>query len=410
MATEPRTVPVPYPAQPPRDQFAPGTGSPLLQGSGQADTRVTIRMRPGAGIGVEYLGESVKLSLDASTLGEMPPGYDGQYWTIVYDPETGMTWRVEAIAGGAIPAHKHPESDITNLVHDLEIRPIDAPEDGGIYGRQNGFWVSTGGAVRWDDIQGVPDTFPPELPIPISGVDGLQEVLTDIVDDIETLDDTKLGDAPSDGKTYGRKNAAWEPAAGAAQISDSAPAVADDATFWWDSDAGGLYIRYRDVDSVAWIQVGGSALVNAIGEAPIDGKQYARKDADWSEVESAVEEAPLDGEQYVRQDGAWEPVDIPEGGSSIVVGDAPPAVPQPNSLWWESDTGSLFLRYDDGNTSQYVQVNGSRDAYNPIRLNPNVISVNTSIPTGYNGMTAGPITIASGVTVDVASGSTWTVV
>jgi hypothetical protein len=43
-------------------------------------------------------------------------------------------------------------------------------------------------------------------------------------------------------------------------------------------------------------------------------------------------------------------------------------------------------------------------------VNPTTISANYTLPTNYNAMTAGPITVASGVTVTVPSGSTWTVV
>jgi len=42
----------------------------------------------------------------------------------------------------------------------------------------------------------------------------------------------------------------------------------------------------------------------------------------------------------------------------IVVGDAPP-VPEPNQLWWESDSGVLWLWYDDGTSSQWVQISSS---------------------------------------------------
>jgi len=42
--------------------------------------------------------------------------------------------------------------------------------------------------------------------------------------------------------------------------------------------------------------------------------------------------------------------------------------------------------------------------------NVNTISANYTITTGSNAMSAGPITINSGVTVTVPSGSTWTIV
>jgi hypothetical protein len=36
--------------------------------------------------------------------------------------------------------------------------------------------------------------------------------------------------------------------------------------------------------------------------------------------------------------------------------------------------------------------------------------VNYTMPSGYNGLSSGPITIASGVTVTVPSGSSWSIV
>jgi hypothetical protein len=43
---------------------------------------------------------------------------------------------------------------------------------------------------------------------------------------------------------------------------------------------------------------------------------------------------------------------------SVIVNATPPASPIDNAMWWESDTGYLFLRYNDGNSAQWVQLNG----------------------------------------------------
>jgi hypothetical protein len=40
-------------------------------------------------------------------------------------------------------------------------------------------------------------------------------------------------------------------------------------------------------------------------EAPLDSKQYARKNGAWDEVVIDVTEAPNDGKQYVRKNEAW---------------------------------------------------------------------------------------------------------
>ena len=46
----------------------------------------------------------------------------------------------------------------------------------------------------------------------------------------------------------------------------------------------------------------------------------------------------------------------------------------------------------------------------PIQLNGQTISADYTIPSGYNGVSAGPITIADGVTVTVSNGSEWSIV
>ena len=43
----------------------------------------------------------------------------------------------------------------------------------------------------------------------------------------------------------------------------------------------------------------------------------------------------------------------------VNVGDNPPNIPTPNEgeLWWESDTGDLYIYYNDGDSSQWVMAN-----------------------------------------------------
>ncbi len=52
-------------------------------------------------------------------------------------------------------------------------------------------------------------------------------------------------------------------------------------------------------------------------EAPEDGGEYVRKDADWHEVsipDAGIPEAPNDGNQYVRMSEAWSELNIPDAG------------------------------------------------------------------------------------------------
>ena len=42
------------------------------------------------------------------------------------------------------------------------------------------------------------------------------------------------------------------------------------------------------------------------------------------------------------------------GGASVTISDTPPPSPTAGNLWWESDTGNLYIYYNDGNSSQWV--------------------------------------------------------
>lgn len=74
------------------------------------------------------------------------------------------------------------------------------------------------------------------------------------------------------------------------------------------------------------------AAVPGFPEAPNDGKTYGRKSLTWAEV-------------------------VAGGGAATSISDTAPSSPVPGQLWWESDSGALFIWYNDGNTAQWVQVN-----------------------------------------------------
>lgn len=82
-----------------------------------------------------------------------------------------------------------------------------------------------------------------------------------------------------------------------------------------------------------------------------------------------------------------------------------PASPFEGQLIYETDTDLTLV----WNGSAWVRVSGA-SGDDPIMFNTNQVTTNTTIPSGKNGVSAGPITIASGVTVTVASGSAWAIV
>lgn len=95
-------------------------------------------------------------------------------------------------------------------------------------------------------------------------------------------------------------------------------------------------------------------------------------------------------------------------GSTIVTSITRPSTPFTGQVIFETDTELSFVW--DGSTWKPSGGGGGNVADDCIQPNFNTISTNYTFDTGYNGVSAGPITIASGVTVTVPSGSAWSIV
>lgn len=104
---------------------------------------------------------------------------------------------------------------------------------------------------------------------------------------------------------------------------------------------------------------------------------------------------------------AGQPADLtilpPAGsGAATYIGDTAPASPTPGMLWWESDSGILFIWYDDGNSQQWVQVSGVGD-FNAVpeapldgktygRVNGAWADITQTLLTGYLPLAGGTVT------------------
>jgi hypothetical protein len=64
---------------------------------------------------------------------------------------------------------------------------------------------------------------------------------------------------------------------------------------------------------------------------------------------------PPSGPTYVFNTPVWKAVGQ---GQIAIISDTPPSNPANGALWYESDSGVLYIWYNDGNSSQWVQVGG----------------------------------------------------
>lgn len=65
---------------------------------------------------------------------------------------------------------------------------------------------------------------------------------------------------------------------------------------------------------------------------------------------------PAGGPAYRYSSGVWTVATSLT--SFATISDGAPSSPVPGQLWWESDTGNLYIWFDDGNSQQWVQLNG----------------------------------------------------
>lgn len=81
-----------------------------------------------------------------------------------------------------------------------------------------------------------------------------------------------------------------------------------------------------------------------------------------------------------------------------------PGTPTAGMIRYNSTTGGF-----EGYTTAWGSIGGGASAGGVIYENSTTVSSNYTLSTAKNGMSVGPITIASGVTVTVPSGQRWVV-
>lgn len=222
--------------------------------------------------------------------------------------------------------------------------------------------------------------------------------------------------SPTDGQVYENFSydntlGVWKRTSGAGSasitVSDTAPANPIPGGLWLDSVSGNTYIYYEDADTSQWVQTSGP------GFASFRNSEFF--------ISSTAPVSPVDGD-----------------------------------IWYDSSEGFTYIYYEDVDSSQWVQFglnrNGARGAdgtngldaesgssfplgglegqvlakasnadddvewidstsgLETIKLNAQVLTENYVIPDGFNGLSAGPITIADGVTVTIPDGSAWSIV
>lgn len=227
--------------------------------------------------------------------------------------------------------------------------------------------------IAWSDVSGKPATFPPTLPIQITDVTGLfQEqadqntaistklpianyTAADVMTKVSSLDGTGSGlDADLLDGQHGSYYLDWNSQTGKpATFPPTLPIAWTDVSGKPTTFPPTLPIAQSDVTNLV-ADIGSKEPTISAGSQ----SQYWRGDKTWHEFPpTGVTDAPSDGTIYGRKDATWVSTagQLPSG---VTIADAAPAAPMVGQMWFESDTGNLYIWYDDGNTKQWVHVSG----------------------------------------------------
>lgn len=148
-----------------------------------------------------------------------------------------------------------------------------------------------------------------------------------------------IGEAPTDGQTYGRKGstASWVVATGGGgtvtAVTGTAPVVSSGGT--------------------------APAISMPAATGSVNGYLTSANWTTFNNKEPAI--ATGAAGTFWANDKTWK---VPPGGATALglvdVSDTAPASPVDKQLWWQSSTGSLAIRFNDGTgAAQWVQVNSS---------------------------------------------------
>ena len=155
-------------------------------------------------------------------------------------------------------------------------------------------------------------------------------------------------------------------------VSDSAPSSPSNGDLWFKSDVGELYLWYTDGSSNQWVEAsGGSNTVVTSDSAPTspqDGDLWWNSDtgelkvyyndgnsSQWVNINNGP--AGAQGAQGAQGRQGATGAQGSVGIASLTISTGAPSSPNAGDMWWDSDDGDLHLYFNDGNSSQWVNIN-----------------------------------------------------
>lgn len=178
----------------------------------------------------------------------------------------------------------------------------------------NGVWVDNSVAIRGPNGDPGIDGFSPTIQENAANTTDTYKLdITDANGTFTTPNLKGVGgagggivDAPEDGKLYGRRDASWAEIVGGGPGYDDTgirKLISDEEAARITADATKADLDLSNVENAVFLAKSEAAgVTTGIEDAPEDGKQYARKDGEWSEI--TVTTATTDHADLIGRDSA----------------------------------------------------------------------------------------------------------
>ena len=184
----------------------------------------------------------------------------------------------------------------------------------------------------------------------------------------------------------------------------------------YDTNNNGKVDNAEVADAVPWSGITGKPAIGdmtkEIYDTTNDGKvdiANLSESTPWTGVTGKPSTYPIDETKSVMKDSDTGSAKLPSGTTAQRT-----ATPSNGAIRYNNET-NLFEGYINGSWGSIGGSSGGGGATGGgqdrvFNLNDQIVTTNYTIPVGQNAMTAGDVTIATGVTVTVPTGSKWVIV
>ena len=143
----------------------------------------------------------------------------------------------------------------------------------------------------------------------------------------------------------------------ATYTQDNAPASPVDGDTWLKTDTGALYVYIVEGGYAQWIETGSAG--STLDVDGVDSIRFAADDSTSTAVGTSETLSIVGGDGIQTAVTGTGEIRISSTGSSVSTSDSKPSSAADGDLWFETDTGSLYVYVVEGSSANWIETGSS---------------------------------------------------